>query len=207
MSIPELLASRISSDHFDPAGTVSEDEIRALIDAAREAPSSFNIQFTRFLAVTDPALREAMKAAAWGQAKITNASVAFVLLGDTKAHEDFAVRIRAAGAAGHLPVEIAERVAGMALGMYGNAAFQREECLRSAGLSGMTLLMRAQEMGLASCPMIGFDPEGFRKALGIPDRYFPTMLIVVGRPAAGNARKQRLGVDELLRINTPDFPV
>ena len=49
-----LIRERTSVNHFDPSKTVSEAEIREIISDAVQAPSSYNIQHWRFVAVTDP---------------------------------------------------------------------------------------------------------------------------------------------------------
>lgn len=207
MSVTSVLNSRVSANSFDASASLSEEQIQNLVALASQAPSSFNIQHTRFVAVTDPDLKTSLMGAAYGQPKVRNAAVAFVVLGDLRAHEDFITRTRAAAAAGFLPADIAERMCGMAGGMYSNPAMARDEALRSVGLSGMALMLAAEEQGFASCPMIGFDPSQFSKILNLADRYVPMMLIVVGPGAAGNGpRRPRLSVAELLRVNSGDFP-
>ena len=206
MNVSDALQTRISTNLFDTSATISDEEIATLVTLAQQAPSSFNIQFTRFIAVTDPELRTRLRAAAWGQPKVSEASVLFVLVGDLKAVDAFAERTRAAAAAGHMPADAAERVVGMAMGMYGDPNAAREEAARSAGLSGMSLMLAAQERGWVSGPMIGFDRAAFSSILGIGERYAPMMLVVVGKPAPGNiGRKNRLGTDAILRINSADF--
>jgi len=203
MSVSAALRSRISANNFDASATISEETVAELVALAAEAPSSFNIQHTRFVAVTDPELKGKLRAVAYGQAKVSEAAVSFVILGDTLAHEDYVVRTRAAAAAGYLPVELAERLCGMAAGMYSNPAMAREEAVRSAGLSGMALMLAAEEKGLGSCPLIGFDPAGVAGVLGLSARYVPAMIITVGPLADGNmGRKHRLPVADLLRVNS-----
>jgi nitroreductase len=80
-----------------------------------------------------------------------------------------------------------------------NPTLARDEAIRSGALAAMALMLAAQAKGLASGPMIGFDPEGVKREFGIADRYVPVMLLAVGYPAPGNLpRKPRLGVDEVL---------
>lgn len=201
MNVSEALQTRVSSNNFDAEATLSGDEITALVALAQEAPSSFNIQFTRFVAVTDTATKQRLMAAAWNQPKIGAAAAVFVLTGSLKAHEAYAVRMRAAAAAGEVPADVMERMVGMATQAYSNPVRAREESLRSVGLSGMSLMLAAQERGLASCPMIGFDPTAFSEILWLDADHPPLMVIVVGRAAAGNSpRKPRLAPAEVLRI-------
>jgi len=90
----------------------------------------------------------------------------------------------------------------MANGMYaGNTQLQRDEAVRSASLAAMTLMIAAQAKGLASGPMIGFDPEGVRKEFNLAADEVPVMLLPVGRAAPGNwARKPRFPVGDVLRF-------
>ncbi len=206
MNVADALQQRTSAHFFDPSATLSDAEITTLVELAQNAPSSMNVQFTRFVAVTDPALKARLKDAAYGQAKVEAASVVFVLVGDLEAAHAFAERTRAAAALGAMPVDVAERTATGALNSFGEPTRAREECVRSVGLSAMALMLAAQERGWVSCPMTGFQPAVFSEILGLSSRYVPLMLVVVGTSAPGNlGRKPRLGTDVVLRINRADL--
>jgi len=206
MNVAEALSARLSINNFDASATIDAAELTELVRLAQEAPSSFNIQFTRFVAVTDPEVKAKLKAAAWGQPKLADAAAVFVLVGDLKAHEAYAVRTRAAAAAGFIPTELAERLVGMASGFYNNPAMAREEAARSAGLSGMALMLAAEDRGWVTCPMIGFDAKAFGEILGLTEQYTALLTIVVGKPAAGNMpRKARLATADVLRFNAGNF--
>ena len=200
MDTLEVIKHRISANQFDPSKTLSEAEIRELISYAIEAPSSFNIQHWRFVAVTRPAEKARLKAVAYNQPKVADAAVTFIILGDLQATERLPQIYQPLVEAGAMPQEMADRVVGMATGMYkDNPQNQRDEAIRSASLAAMTLMLAAEAKGLVSGPMIGFDPEGVKREFNISDRYVPVMLLAVGYPAPGNhPRKPRLSVDEVL---------
>jgi len=194
------LKARISADKFDPSRPLSEKEIRELVAYATEAPSSFNIQHWRFVAVADPADKERLKALAYNQQKVADAAVVFIVLGDLKGYEKLPEIAQRAVAAGILPPERAESWVNMAQATYANnPTLARDEAIRSGALAAMALMIAAQAKGLVSGPMIGFDPEGVKREFGIADRYVPVMLLAVGYAAPGNSpRKPRLGVEEVL---------
>ena len=200
MDTLETIKHRISANHFDTTKTLSEAEIKELISYAIEAPSSYNIQHWRFVAVTKPEEKARLKAVAYNQAKVADAAVTFIVLGDLQAYEKLPQIYQPLVDAGAMPQTTADHVVGMATGMYqGNPQMQRDEALRSGGLVAMTLMLAAEAKGLVSGPMIGFDPEGVKREFGISDRYVPVMLIAVGYAAPGNhPRKPRLSVDEVL---------
>lgn len=205
MNVVAALETRLSHANLDAAATIELAEIQELVRLAQEAPSSFNIQFTRYLAVTDNALKVRLREASLNQVKITDAAAVFVLLGDLEAHVPYAERMRAAAAAGHVPQAMADYLVGMATRSYSVPAAAREESARSVGLSGMALMLAAEERGWASCPMIGFDPNAYRTILGYDERYVALLVVAVGKAGGPGARKRRLPVDAVLRVNRGDF--
>lgn len=198
----DLIRKRISANKFDRNRPLSQGEVRELVEFATQAPSSFNIQHARFVAVTRAADKERLKAVAYGQQKVADAAVTFVVLGDLRGHEKLPGILARSVQAGILDQKTADSWVGMANGMYANAQLARDEAIRSASLAAMTLMVAAEAKGLVSGPMIGFDPEGVKRELGISDRYVPVMLLPVGHPAPGNwPRKPRLPVDEVLAFD------
>lgn len=198
----ELIRSRISANKFDTTKTLSQQEIRELVEYATQAPSSTNIQHWRFIAVTKPADKERLKQAAFGQQKVADAAVTFIVLGDLRGHEKLGNILDQSVKAGILDQQTRDRWVDTANESYANPLKARDEAIRSASLAAMTLMIAAQAKGLVSGPMIGFDPEGVKREFCISDRYVPVMLLTVGYPAAGNwPRKPRLTVEEVLAFD------
>src|ERR671923_183252 len=183
----KLLKERISTNLYDKSRRLSEAEIRELVSYAIESPSSYNIQHWRFVAVTKPEDKARLKAVAYNQQKVEDAAVTFILLGDLRGYEKLPEILKRSVDAGLLDRNVAEFWAGSAEKAYSsNERFARDEAIRGASLAAMTLMIAAQAKGLATGPMIGFDPEGVKREFGISDRYVPVMLLTVGYPAPGN---------------------
>lgn len=204
MDTLEIIKQRISANHFDTSKTLSEAEIKELIAYASEAPSSFNIQHWRFVAVTKPEEKARLKAVAYNQPKVADAAVTFIVLGDTLAYERLAQIYQPLVDTGAMSPAQVERTVAMATGLYqDNPQMARDEAIRGASLGAMTLMLAAEAKGLVSGPMIGFDPEGVKREFGIAERYVPVMLLAVGYAAPGNhPRKPRLSVDEVLAFES-----
>jgi len=199
----EILKERTSANNFDKSKTISEADVKELVSFAIEAPSSFNIQHWRFIAVNDKATQEKLKAAAYGQPKVSDAAVAFVILGDLKGIDKLPEAIAPMLKAGAIDQKAYDGWLAMANGMYkDNPQLSRDEAIRSASLAAMNLMIAAQAKGFVSGAMIGFDPEAVKKVLGISDQYIPVMIIPVGPAAPGNwPRKPRFSVDQVLSFN------
>src|SRR5215470_4758257 len=82
-----LIRERTSINLFDSSKQISEAEIRDIVADATQAPSSFNIQHWRFVAVTDPEKKKQLQAAAHNQAKVGLASATMIVLGDLRGYE------------------------------------------------------------------------------------------------------------------------
>jgi nitroreductase len=196
----QLIKQRISANKFDTARTLSDAEIKELVSYATEAPSAYNIQNWRFIALTKPEDKERLKAVAYNQQKVVDAAVTFIVLGDLRGYEKLPEIMNRAVEAGILKEQVAGGWVKGAVSAYsGSEQFARDEAIRSAAFAAMTLMIAAEAKGLVSGPMIGFDPAGVKREFGISDRYVPVMLLTVGYEAPGNfPRKPRLGVEEVL---------
>lgn len=75
------LKARISANKFDTDRSLSEAEIKELVAYATEAPSAYNIQHWRFVAVTEPEAKVRLKSVAYNQQKVADAPVVFIILG------------------------------------------------------------------------------------------------------------------------------
>ncbi len=201
----DSIKHRVSANAFDASRPLSRAEIEDLVEFALDAPSSFNLQHTRFIAVVDAKQKEKLKELSWNQAKVSDAAVTFIILGDTLAHEKLPDLMGRAVKAGMLDQTVADWFINGASGFYcnyDNERLVRDEVIRSASFAAMNLMLAADAKGLASGPMIGFDSVGVQKAFNIPERYVPVLTLAVGYAKEGNwPRKPRLSVAETLAFD------
>lgn len=200
----QSIRDRISTNSFDPEKRISREEITDLIADAQQAPSSFNIQHTRFVVVTDASIRQQLQAAAYGQPKVAESSATLMVLGDLDAYQNLARTLAPSVEQGVVDQATVDTWVQMAVGMYGsNAQFRRDEVIRSASLSAMTLMIAAEAKGYSTGPMIGFDPSEVARILAIPERYVIAMMIPIGFATAANwPRKPRLPTNQVVTFET-----
>lgn len=198
----KLIVQRTSINRFDPSYTIDDATIGELVRYASEAPSAYNFQNWRFVAVRTPAQKARLCAMAYGQKKVEEASVTFIVCGRLNPHLLLREAWQPFVAAGHADAATVDAVVGSATRGYAdNTQAQRDEAIRSASLVAMTLMLAAQAMGLVSGPMIGFDPEQVRTGFDLGPDEIPALLVTVGRPAPGNwPRKPRRPVSDVLSI-------
>ena len=198
MNVTQAITERRSIKAFDPHHRMSEQEINQLMSLAMLSPTAFNIQNWRFVLVTDPVLRQQIRAASWNQAQVEEASLLIVLTADLNAWAKQPERYwkNAPKAASDVLVPM--------IGQYyqSNGQVQRDEAMRSCGMAATTLMLAAKEMGYDTCPMDGFDFAAVSKLLNLPPDHIPTMFIVVGKALKAAApRGGQLAMDEVVVYN------
>jgi nitroreductase len=203
--ILELIHRRATAEDFDSARPVPDELIRALVGDATRAPSSFNLQHWRFIALRRPADKERLRRVAYGQAQVSRAAVTFVVLGDIEAVERLPAILDVAVERGAISAGKAAAWVRMAREIYADRGAARDEAIRSASLAAMTMMLAAEARGLVAGALSGFDPGRLCREFRIAERYVPVLLLAVGyaaSPASPTAaRMPRLGVAEVLAFD------
>lgn len=199
-SITDAIESRISANGFDTNKQLSEQEIKQLIALATRAPSAFNLQNWKFIAVHSEQAKQRLLPLAYGQQKVVDASVTFIICGTLNEHLTLAEALKPSLDQGIIEEGVYNAWLGAANSMYAeNEVLQRDEAIRSASLAAMTLMLAASEMGLVSGPMIGFDPAGVANEFNLDKADVPAMLLPIGYEKGVNwPQKPRKDVNEVL---------
>ncbi len=80
-STQHAIESRVSINTYEPGRTLDSNTIESPIAQATRAPSAYNLQNWRFIALRSEDAKVRLKSAAFGQQKIVDASVAFIVCG------------------------------------------------------------------------------------------------------------------------------
>ncbi|NTV94516.1 MAG: nitroreductase family protein [Thiobacillus sp.] len=178
MNVAEAIETRRAVKAFDPEHRMEPAEIERLMGLVMLAPTAFNIQNWRFVLATDPELRRQIRAVAWNQAQVTDASLLVILTADLKAWEKDPRRYW------HLATQPVQDYMAPAIDQYyrGREQVQRDEAMRSCGIAAQTLMLAAREMGYDSCPMDGFDFDAVGQLIGLPADHAIAMFVAVGKP-------------------------
>jgi len=177
MDTIDAIYARRAVKHFEPGHAMPEADLRKLLEAAVQSPTSFNIQHWRFVVVRDPALRREIRALGNDQAQITDASVLIIMTADVKAWAKSPERYWQ-----NAPKEVADLLVGW-MGPFheGREWLQRDEAQRSIGMAMQTLMLAAKSMGYDSCPMIGFDIEKVAELIGLPSDHVMGPMVAIGK--------------------------
>ena len=174
----DAIYQRRAVKQYDPEHRLTDDEERKLLEAAVQAPTSFNIQHWRFVIVRDPELRmKIRKEFGNDQAQMTDASLLIIMTGDTKAWTREPERYWK-----NAPKDVAELlVTWMAPFHEGREWLQRDEAQRSIGMAMQNLMLAAKAMGYDSCPMIGFDIDKVAELIHLPEDHVMGPMVAIGK--------------------------
>ena len=198
MKVSEAITSRRSIKAYDPHHRMTQAEIDTLMTLALLSPTAFNIQNWRFVLVTDPVLRQQIRAVSWNQAQVEEASLLIVITADLKSWAKQPERYWK-----DAPQPVQDYLV-PAIGQYyaGNEQAQRDEAMRSCGIAAMSIMLSAKEMGYDTCPMDGFDFDAVAKLLNLPDDHTPAMFVTVGKGIkAAHVRGGQLPMSEVVVYN------
>ena len=80
-ALQDVIEHRRTTNVFKPNHTISDEQIEHLVHLATRAPTSFNLQNWRFLAVRTPERKAKLRKLAYDQAKVSEAAVTFIVCG------------------------------------------------------------------------------------------------------------------------------
>ena len=174
----DAIYQRRAIKHFDPEHQLTNEEENKILEAAIQAPTSFNIQHWRFVIVRDPALRQRIRTEFGNdQAQMTDASLLIVMTADTMAWAKEPGRYWQ-----NAPQEVCDLLVNW-MGPFheGREWLQRDEAQRSIGLAMQTIMLSAKAMGYDSCPMIGFDIDKVAELINLPDDHVMGPMVAIGK--------------------------
>lgn len=177
MRVTEAVAARRAVKWFDPSHKMPDETFETLMQHALLSPTAFNIQNWRILRVNKAEQRQAIRAVAWDQAQVEDASELLVLCFDKMAWSKEPRRYWSKA-----PQEVQDFLLPAMDDYYRDKPqIQHDEGMRSCGLIGQTLMLLAQELGYQSCPMDGFDYEAVGKLVNLPNDHEIAFMLAIGK--------------------------
>lgn len=198
MDVFDAIEQRRSIKHFDPSYDMPAADERKILEAALLSPTSFNIQNWRFVVVRDRELKQRLRAAAFNQAQVEEASLSLVLCADLNAWNKEPERYWR---------NAHEKARGFLVPMIRDVyadrpELQRDEAMRSVGIAAQTIMLAAKALGYDSGALVGFNLEAVAKVVNLPADHVVGLILVVGkRVKDANPRGGQLPYDEVVIEN------
>jgi nitroreductase len=205
MSVKNILEHRNSVRHYDPNYKISPELLASFIESASKSPNGNNVQAVRYLIIDDPQIQKSLLPIAYNQQQVADASAVLVMLGDYKAfQDDNIIKIHEEGfQAGYFDESLRDYLANAAIGYYASKSEEglRMELTRDVSLAAMSLVLLANEAGLDTITMSGYDSGQLKVTLNISERYLDVMLIAIGKGIKAGHRTVRHEVNKVIYRN------
>jgi len=198
LEVMQAIRGRRSIRRYDDR-PVPQEIIDELLEAARLAPSTSNLQTWRFKVITDASTRKSLREAAFNQRFVEAAPVVIVACADFNAFGDRATRtmelLRTRSVRVSLPMLLRTLRSGKA------------EDLEERNLTGAiinvsiaveNIVLAAVSLGLGTCWVRAFQPERVSEILSLPPECPPLFLLPLGYPAEDPEARSRKPLDEIL---------
>lgn len=177
--LSEAMDERRATPSFD--GTpIPDADLKKILEAGLRAPSGYNLQPWRFIVVRSPEQRRRLRAAAFNQAKVEEASAVIVACGDKDGwRSDMEEMIRMGRE--HGMMESYAEQAKVSIPEYlGNHPNLVAWLNRHVMIAFTSMMWMAEVMGYDTAPMEGYEPEKVCEVLRLPLSYEVVALLGIG---------------------------
>lgn len=188
MNVLESLKWRYATKKFDSSKKMTAQQLELLLEASNLTASSYGLQPFQILVVENPEIREKLKAAAYGQSQVTDASQVIIFaaksnlsVADVDSYMQLISKVR------NVPVEALNDFKAMVAGTISSRAPEvlTQWAARQAYIALGNLLTVAALEKIDACPMEGFDNAQFDEILGLKAKNLTSVVMAtVGFRAA-----------------------
>lgn len=205
--ILKALQWRYATQVFDPSKKVSDTDLKTILESARYAPSSFGIEAWKFLVIENPELRTKIRAAAWGQPKVTDSSHLILIARRTDVRENITRElIERASTIQGVPASALDGYKQMVEGaIAGRSDAELDRWISNQAYIPLGMMIEtAALLGIDTGPMEGFSPVQVDEILGLQAKHLTaTALLSVGyrgEDKAAQRPKVRRSMEEVVEF-------
>ena len=176
----EDLNWRYATKKFDPSKELNKEDLNYLLESIQLTASSYGLQPYEVIVVKDQATREKLKAAAWNQTQITDASYLLVFANLKSVTESYVDSyLDNIAETRNITREDLKGMEDMIKNTTLKLSSEDQEAwaAKQAYIALGNLLSAAANAKIDSCPMEGFDAEKFDEILGLADKNLTTAVI------------------------------
>ncbi len=204
-TILEAMKWRYATKIYDSSKAVSEEDLHTILEAGRLSPSVYGLEPWEFIVVKNPELRTKLRAAAYDQPKVTDATYLIVIATRTDTTNVVNELIERTAKNQGKTVEDLKGFSDMVHGtasQYGDGA--KEWLMRQTYIPLGVMIETAALMSIDSGPMEGFNSDQVDEILGLKEKNLraTTMLALGyrGDDAYAKLPKTRKSADEAITI-------
>lgn len=202
MNFKDVVSKRRSVNFFDPNKELDLKLFEDIINESVLAPSAFNLQPWKIIAVQSPEAKEKLFKAC-SQPKIKEASMTLILIGDTfgygRDNPMWNVKIDL----GLNEEKVGQIINTCETVLYPTEIKRNAMAVRDVSLLAMLIMLSAKDRGVDTHPMIGFNEEMVKELFNIDEDKTVVMLLSIGyfdETKTLNPREKRLDFNDICTV-------
>ncbi|WP_034889106.1 NAD(P)H-dependent oxidoreductase [Gillisia sp. Hel_I_29] len=169
----ENLNWRYATKQFDANKRISQEELDFLLEAIQLSASSYGLQPYEVIVVDNPEVQEKLKASAWNQSQLTDASHVLVFANMTSVDENYVdAYMKNIADTRNINVEdlsgFKDMIKNTILQL--SSEEQSQWAAKQSYIALGNLLSAAANFKIDVCPMEGFDASEFDEILGLKEK-------------------------------------
>jgi nitroreductase len=170
-SFLENIEWRRAEKTFSPSSAELDGDVQKIMNAMVQTPSSFGVQPYHILAVRRSEMKECLRQVSYNQPQVTECHTLFILC----AKKDVPARVEQYITQAGVPES--------SQAFYRNTLSDKtvDWSTRQTYIALGFGLAACAELKVASCPMEGFDTQGVKDVLSLPDDLVPVVYLAVGK--------------------------
>jgi len=201
----EAMDFRHACKIFDETKTVSDEDIRYILEAARKSPSSFGLEAWKFLVITNKELKEKLRPVCWNQPQITSCSHLVVILAGIESVKPEVGIVEKRFKRRNMSQDKLD----FYLNLYRNHS---QETLKSdtniyawtarqTYLAAANMMSAAAFVGIDSCPIEGFEKDKVEEILNLDTKKHQlAMILPFGYRINPQSKQLRLSFEEVVEF-------
>ncbi|MBX9974627.1 nitroreductase family protein [Cytobacillus firmus] len=197
----EIVTGRRSIRNYDPTVKISREEMAEILEEASLAPSSVNLQPWRFVVIDSKEGKETLAPLAkFNQRQVETSAAVIAVFVDMKSEAFIEKIYDTAVEKGYMPADVRDKQVPSIKGLVENMTFEQKKDMNliDAGLVSMQLMLAARAHGYETNPIGGYEKDRIAEAFHLDkERYYPVMLISIGKAADQGYKSVRLPVEDI----------
>lgn len=180
-TIIEDLNWRYATKKFDASKKVSNEDLDTIKESLRLTATSYGLQPMKFLFVEDPAVREQLTPASYGQSQIKDASHVIVLCSYIEVNSEHVDHyMQDVSSTRNIPIEATQQFGDYIKGAISNLSDEQKLIWSSkqAYIALGNALHTCARLRIDTTPMEGFDPAAYDKILGLSAKNLQASLVM-----------------------------
>lgn len=191
-----VLSGRFACRKFH-GRAVEAHELDLVLEAGRIAPSAFGMEPWRFIVVQSPEAKVKVAAACFGQEAVIGAPVLIAIVAQYGVLEPDSAFVEArltAESAGSPP---SKELRDMYRDFH-DGTEPKAWAVAQCNFAAAQMMVQATGIGLATCPVGGYDEEALTTALGLAEGEAPALVLALGHCLQPQGERRRRGMAEVV---------